>query len=92
MYNYCQLIGDINSIDETNKTFTLKMKREFKNANGVIENYNLTIYAGDFLFDLVKENLANKRVSVKGRLEPTETNGCKIFAERIMSLSDINPT
>ena len=90
MYNYCQVIGTLKRVDETKKTLTLGLQREFKNAEGVYEKYEIVTYIGnlyDFIKDYVEESIGTKIV-IKGRIEPQNNDTCVFVGERIMGLSN----
>jgi len=90
MYNYCQVIGTLKRVDETKRTLTLELQREFKNAEGVYEKYEIVAYIGnlyDFIKDYVEESIGTNIV-IKGRIEPQKNDTCVFVGERIMGLSN----
>ena len=90
MYNYCQVIGTLKRVDEIKRTLTLELQREFKNAEGVYEKYEIVAYIGnlyDFIKDYVEESIGTNIV-IKGRIEPQKNDMCVFVGERIMGLSN----
>ena len=88
MYNYCQVIGTLKKVDETKKTLTLELQREFRNEEGIFEKYEIVSYIGnlyDFVEDYINASIGQKIV-IKGRIEPREDK-CIFVGERIMNLN-----
>ena len=88
MYNYCQIVGTLKKADETKKTLTLELQREFRNEEGIFEKYEIVAYIGnlyDFVGDYINTSVGQK-IIIKGRIEPREDK-CIFVGERIMNLS-----
>ena len=89
MYNYCQVIGTLKGVNKENKSLTLELQREFRNAEGVYEKYEIVAFVGnlyDFVEDYINASIGQKIV-IKGRIEPREDK-CIFVGERIIGLSN----
>lgn len=93
MYNYFQCIGEIkeskfrsdHQVGEIDLTLTLT--KEFKNANGQFDKYDLTfkLYGPMISIFMDIENPIGKKASIKGRIG-TRDNQIELIAERIIVL------
>ncbi len=90
MYNYCNIIGVLKEVKENSKSLVLELTREFRNANGEFEKYQIETYIGnlyDFTKDYLEESIG-KKIVIKGRIEPQEDGKCILIGERIMGMQD----
>ena len=88
MYNYCNIIGVLKEVKKESKSLVLELTREFKNANGEYEKYQIETYLGnlyDFAKDFIEESIGKKLV-IKGRIEPQEDGKCIFVGERIIGM------
>lgn len=87
MYNYVMLIGRLQDVSDEAKTFTVSVKREFRNAAGEYENDVFEILCNDCIYDIVKdykEQMSGKMISIKARLQNVHGLDVAVVAERIM--------
>ena len=88
MYNYCNIIGVLKEVKEKSRSLVLELTREFRNANGEFEKYQIETYIGnlyDFAKDFIEESIG-KKIVIKGRIEPQEDGKCILVGERIMGM------
>ncbi len=82
MYNYFMLIGTATAYEEGK--LTMKVNREFKNAQGVFDTDVFEIDTWEINFK--GRTFLGEIISVKGRMMPASNNGgsVRLVAERIM--------
>lgn len=86
MYNYFMLIGRATAYEEGK--LTIKVSREFKNAQGEFDTDVFEIDTWETPFK--GRTFLGEFISIKGRIMPASNNGgsVRLVAERIMFMSN----
>lgn len=87
MYNYFMFIGKLLEINEF--SFTLELKKDFKNEEGVFDTYTVKVYVSSSSSFNLSQLIIGKILSVKGTLKPCLINEdfCMPFAESVTLMS-----